>query len=133
MTSTMPLLIILLVVMASSLFYLIQAEGGFGEFPRLMERVGIRLDEFSIFKSQFSSKDDEQVNGSALDEFKSGNSRYSQGNCLQDSDCFVGGCSGEVCGSEPDIVTTCEFSENFPSVKDFQCECVSGVCGWREK
>jgi hypothetical protein len=45
MTSTMPLLLILLAVLLASLYYLIQAEGGFGEMPRLMERVGISAEK----------------------------------------------------------------------------------------
>jgi len=44
----MPLLIILLVVLSASFFYLVQAEGGFSEFPRLIERVGIPIDKIPI-------------------------------------------------------------------------------------
>ena len=58
----MPLMLLLLVVLTASLYYIIKAEGGFGEFPRLMERVGIPIDEFSIFGFQFSNTDNEGVN-----------------------------------------------------------------------
>lgn len=126
MTSTMPLLILLLVMLSASLYYIIKAEGGFGEFPRLMERVGISMDKIQMPKSKLQINP--EIRGGS--DFASGDSRFSQGACVKDSDCFVGGCSGEVCGSEPDIVTTCEFSESFPNVKDFQCGCVRGVCGW---
>ncbi len=63
-------------------------------------------------------------------DLTSGNSRFSQGTCLQDSHCFVSGCSSEVCGNTASI-TTCEFSEDFPNIRGLNCGCVAGKCGWR--
>lgn len=68
MISTMPLLIILLAVMAVSLFYLIQAEGGFGELPRLMERVGISLDKIPFSNIIFSDTEEVPVEGELNDQ-----------------------------------------------------------------
>lgn len=128
----MPLVLILLAVLIGSFYYIVQAEGGWGELPRLMERVGINGDKFLNPKSQIRN------NGNADEttlpnEYFSGKSRFSRGMCAKDSDCFVGGCSGEVCSSESDVITTCEYSENFPNKVSYSCGCVSQVCGWRNK
>jgi eight-cysteine-cluster-containing protein len=134
----MPLALILLAVLCFSFYYLVQAEGGWGELPRLLERVGIRLDKFSVFNFQFSNRAGEERDTGDLSadkipkDYTSGNSRFSRGTCAKDSDCFAGGCSGEVCGNEKDSISTCEYSEDFPSTKRFECGCVNKVCGWRE-
>ena len=44
MTTGMALSLVLLAVLAASLLFIIQAEGGFGEIPRLLERAGIPAD-----------------------------------------------------------------------------------------
>lgn len=64
-------------------------------------------------------------------EFVSGESRFSQGVCEQDSDCQTAGCSGEICTSEPSVFSTCEYSDDFPNARGYACGCVRGVCGWR--
>ena len=138
MISTMPLLVLLLVVLSASLYYIIQAEGGFNEFPRLMERVGIHVEEIQMSKSKILNKfkftnDQNAGDKTSPNEFESGDSRFSQGICDNNGDCFVGGCSGEVCSSEKNVISTCEFSDSFPSVRDWQCGCVSGICGWKIK
>ena len=33
------------------------------------------------------------------------------GECESDDDCFVGGCSGQVCSSDEEVMTTCEWRE----------------------
>jgi len=134
MTSTFPLVVLLLVMLSAMLFGLISAEGGFGEVPRLMERVGISSDVLILNINLHADKAKAllPVGDSKLPtEFTSGDSRFSLGACTQDSDCLVGGCSSEVCGSEPGIVTTCELGENFPSPEKYTCGCVNKACGWR--
>lgn len=64
-------------------------------------------------------------------EFVSGESRFSRGECEQDSDCQPAGCSGEICTSDASVFSTCEYSEDFPNMLGHACGCVSGVCGWR--
>ena len=137
MTSTMPLALILLAVLISSFYYIVQAEGGWGELPRLMERVGIRLDKFSVFNFQFPNRAGEEKNTDSFStdkipkDYTSGKSRFSRGTCIKDRDCFTGGCSGEVCGNEKKAISTCEYSEDFPSTEKFECGCVNKVCGWK--
>ena len=46
--------------------------------------------------------------------------------CVSDSDCVVGGCSGEVCAAESGY-TTCEGLSSVPSGS---CGCVAGQCIW---
>src|SRR5512144_2723840 len=48
--------------------------------------------------------------------------------CTQDSDCHVGGCSGEICSAQTDVVSTCEavpWPRGNPA-----CGCVQGQCIW---
>lgn len=47
--------------------------------------------------------------------------------------CFVAGCSGQLCveEEEKDIITTCEFREEYACYKDARCERQpDGKCGW---
>ncbi len=48
--------------------------------------------------------------------------------------CMVGGCSGQLCGDEKtigDMVTTCEYREEYACYKSASCERQSnGQCGW---
>lgn len=47
--------------------------------------------------------------------------------------CFVGGCSSHVCSSHPDIMTTCEWREEYACYREATCEVQpSGECGWTE-
>ncbi|HPF95141.1 MAG: hypothetical protein KC582_01405 [Candidatus Magasanikbacteria bacterium] len=50
--------------------------------------------------------------------------------------CVIGGCSGQLCGEESemkDLVTTCEFREEYACYKYSQCERQqSGSCGWTQ-
>lgn len=49
------------------------------------------------------------------------------------SDCFVGGCSGQVCSDRDDIVTTCEWRPEYACYQDDDAKCErqpSGQCGW---
>lgn len=66
-------------------------------------------------------------------EYTSGESRFSRGTCQQDSDCQVGGCSSEVCSSEDNIMSTCEYSEDFPGTDSHRCGCYNNACGWKPK
>ena len=46
--------------------------------------------------------------------------------------CIVTGCSGQIC-SDREVVTTCEFREEYACFKEAICERqVSGECGWTE-
>lgn len=45
--------------------------------------------------------------------------------------CYVGGCSGQICSDEKDVVSTCEFREEYACYKTAKCERQpSGQCGW---
>lgn len=49
--------------------------------------------------------------------------------------CKVGGCSGQLCveESQKDIVTTCEFRQEYTCFKDAKCEKQKdGRCGWTQ-
>jgi eight-cysteine-cluster-containing protein len=55
--------------------------------------------------------------------------------CSRDSDCGVGGCSGQVCTTAeraPSIITTCEYLPEYGCLKQTGCGCISGKCGWKK-
>jgi eight-cysteine-cluster-containing protein len=48
--------------------------------------------------------------------------------CGADADCKIGGCGGELCTAEADVVTACVGYTDQP--RDATCGCVSGQCLW---
>ncbi len=47
------------------------------------------------------------------------------------AECFVGGCSGQVCSDQEGLITTCEWREEYACYGDATCERQpSGACGW---
>lgn len=54
--------------------------------------------------------------------------------CILDSDCGTGGCSGQLCGEKDEIkgiMTTCEYRESYSCFELTNCGCVDGNCEWR--
>ncbi|MBI2549690.1 eight-cysteine-cluster domain-containing protein [Candidatus Woesearchaeota archaeon] len=55
--------------------------------------------------------------------------------CSSDSDCGVGGCSGQVCTAASEaagVITTCEYRAEYDCLKLTSCGCVEGKCAWKE-
>lgn len=51
--------------------------------------------------------------------------------CASDTDCVVGGCSGEVCTTAGgNTESTCEVLESFRQVDGASCGCVASSCQW---
>jgi len=53
--------------------------------------------------------------------------------CQTDSDCATAGCSGQLCvpaESAADILTTCEYREEYGCLEFTACGCQSGICEW---
>ncbi len=47
--------------------------------------------------------------------------------------CFVGGCSSQVCSDDPEVMTTCEWREEYACYQNATCERqANGQCGWTE-
>lgn len=45
--------------------------------------------------------------------------------------CFVGGCSGQVCSDQPDVITTCEWRDEYACYATASCgRQADGTCGW---
>ncbi len=69
--------------------------------------------------------------GEVVDEDFCGISTY--GECVTGADCFVSGCSGEVCQSvyEDAVVTPCIWRDCYDN-EDYglSCRCVNGSCEW---
>ena len=131
----MALSVVLLAVLAASLFYIVRAEGGIGEIPRILKRVGIEVPTNWLPANLIPSYTPSPTASTPAKipaEFQSGTSRFSQGSCASDLDCFRTGCSGEACSNDPNTVTTCEFSASFPGQQGYSCDCLSTkVCGWK--
>jgi eight-cysteine-cluster-containing protein len=53
--------------------------------------------------------------------------------CVADSDCAVGGCSGELCGAKGEVenVTNgCVYLPIYQCLKLSSCGCTNGLCQW---
>lgn len=59
-----------------------------------------------------------------------GNPVLATGSCQEDSNCVPGGCSNQICTSDVNLATTCEFSESFPNLAKYSCGCVNQRCAW---
>ena len=47
--------------------------------------------------------------------------------------CYVGGCSGQVCSGEEDVITTCLYQESYACYQQATCERqTTGACGWTQ-
>ncbi len=55
--------------------------------------------------------------------------------CVSDSDCATGGCSGEICTTKDkaeNIITTCIFKPEYECLKQTSCKCINKKCQWEE-
>lgn len=52
---------------------------------------------------------------------------------LQNPDCYIGGCSSQICSDQPGVVSTCEWQESYACYATASCERQGdGLCGWTE-
>ena len=56
--------------------------------------------------------------------------KYTLGACKKDSDCKPSGCSKEICTSDPNLETTCEYKTDFPDTLVYSCGCIENKCVW---
>ncbi len=64
-----------------------------------------------------------------------GNVSCTERACQPTGKCFVGGCSGQLCTSIPDLVSTCEWAPAYACYQDYGiCGAfgVGGACGWKQ-
>src|SRR3989338_10263002 len=55
--------------------------------------------------------------------------------CAYDSDCATGGCSGQICGEKEkvkEIVTTCEYKQEYDCLRLTSCGCIDNKCQWED-
>ena len=55
--------------------------------------------------------------------------------CTTSSDCSTSGCSGQICApleESKDIITTCEFKEQYKCFELTSCSCIDNKCQWEE-
>ena len=49
------------------------------------------------------------------------------------AECFIGGCSSQICSDQPGVVSSCEYRSEYACYQKATCERqVSGKCGWTE-
>ncbi len=81
------------------------------------------------------------------------NGGSAEAECSSDSDCATTGCSGQLCAKREkasdmsetqgvsehaqnakrsDIITTCEYKEEYGCLRLTSCGCNEGRCGWAE-
>lgn len=47
--------------------------------------------------------------------------------------CYIGGCSSQICSDQKDVVSTCEYREEYGCYANAKCERQSnGKCGWTQ-
>ena len=47
------------------------------------------------------------------------------------AECFVGGCSSQICSDRPDVISTCEWRDEYACYASATCERqADGACGW---
>ncbi len=52
--------------------------------------------------------------------------------CTKDSDCKIGGCSGQLCIPKDESgITTCEWKEEYACYKLTECKCINHSCSWK--
>jgi eight-cysteine-cluster-containing protein len=70
------------------------------------------------------------VQASLASEIFCGRSTFAP--CLSNSDCKIGGCSGQVCeGKDERSITTCEWKDCYNAEKyNLTCQCINNKCQW---
>src|SRR3989344_2795818 len=49
------------------------------------------------------------------------------------AECYIGGCSSQICSDQSDVVSTCEYKPEYDCYKTAMCEKqASGQCGWTQ-
>ena len=54
--------------------------------------------------------------------------------CVNDTDCLIGGCNGQFCATKAELVnitSTCEWELKHECLKKTSCDCINGSCSWR--
>nr|MBI4156676.1 eight-cysteine-cluster domain-containing protein [Candidatus Woesearchaeota archaeon] len=55
--------------------------------------------------------------------------------CNSDSDCAPAGCSSQLCVQKEkasEIITTCEYKQEYECLKLTNCGCINNKCSWKE-
>lgn len=55
--------------------------------------------------------------------------------CISNNDCAIGGCSSQLCGKKgiiENIITTCEWKEEYACYRLTQCQCIQNKCQWNQ-
>ncbi len=50
--------------------------------------------------------------------------------CTSAADCHIGGCSGTICSTDANAVSTCEWSEEYACYRQISCGCIENKCVW---
>lgn len=87
----------------------------------------------SLSDTRVTATSTSEVSSSSTEQYKEESGQPNQPETPQQGTCYIGGCSGQLCGDEPDMMSTCEYKEEYSCYKDARCERQSsGACGWTE-
>jgi eight-cysteine-cluster-containing protein len=102
-----------------------------GENTEMMDKNGLSID---FGRLTIGSRVEVWVDGPVIDTYPS------QGTALRivliedellTSECFTGGCSGELCSTDPEAVSTCELLPGMECLGEgMACEFISNECTW---
>jgi len=108
---------------------------------RIRSGMGVSVNEFTIGMSITTEAEEitflkvtpGKMAGESLDD---GDYRFTfevEKRKQPNGQCFVGGCSAQLCTDNPDAVSTCEYRAEYACYKTATCERQdNGQCGWTE-
>jgi hypothetical protein len=71
------------------------------------------------------------INQAVVEEDGGNNVPAPDDSTLPVANCYVGGCSGQICSDQEGMVSTCEFRQEYACYQTAKCERQSsGQCGW---
>lgn len=101
---------------------IILSDGKSFNLPQTISASGVRYannDESLIFWSKGDSA------------FILENNEETYANCITAQNCYVGGCSGELCTNDLEAVSTCEFIVGMECLDmEMSCELIDNECTW---
>lgn len=96
----------------------------------LASSVLIFSTSLALTLSQTAVKTLPKVSAQEVYKDEKGDLKYAEGNCKVDSDCFVGGCSSELCTNVQGAISICIYSPDFPDKSVYECGCWEQKCAW---
>lgn len=83
--------------------------------------------------TQFNRHDIDNVINSVVSSFRFTDSVATVPATPAQKQCYIGGCSGQICSDTSGVASTCEYKEEYACYKKSKCEVQpTGECGWTQ-